>query len=190
MSKSEPESHKMQAPQQKNISIYWEDLPVGTVFEAGQITIDREESIEFARRYDPQPFHLDEEAAANTYFKRLSTSGWHTCSLVMRLLVDQFLCKSSSLGSPGLESLKWFKPVYPGDTLTVRQRAVEARLLKSRPGVGLIRWILEAFNQDNEKVLLMDSYMLMGTREAALKAAKQATASKETSDVQETEKTS
>jgi acyl dehydratase len=149
------------------IRYYWEDMPVGSSRELGPITVKREEVIAFARQFDPQPFHLDDAAAARTHFGRLSASGWHTCAMVMRLLVDHFLRYASSLGSPGLEGVKWPRPVYPGDTLTVRQRVVEARRLQSRPGVGLIRSHLEAFNQHGEQVLLIDSYAMFGCRDAA-----------------------
>jgi acyl dehydratase len=152
---------------QPSIRYYWEDLPVGNIRELGQVTVSREEVLAFARQFDPQPFHLDDAAAARTPFGRVSASGWHTCAMTMRLQVDNFLRYASSLGSPGLESVKWIKPVYPGDTLTVRQRVVGSRLLKSRPGVGLTRSHLEGFNQNNEQVLLIDVYSMFGCREAA-----------------------
>jgi acyl dehydratase len=153
------------------IRYYWEDLTVGSVYELGQVTVKREEVVAFARQFDPQPFHLDDAAAARTHFGRLSASGWHTCAMAMRLLVDHFLNRASGQGSPGLEGVKWIKPVYPGDTLTVRQRVVESRRLKSRPGVGLTRSHLEAFNQHGEQVLLIDLYGLFGCREAAANRA-------------------
>ena len=149
---------------QNTIRYYWEDLPVGAVRELGQVTVNREEVLAFARRFDPQPFHLDDAAAAHTHFGRLAASGWHTCAMVMRLLVDGLLCHASSAGSPGLEGVKWMKPVYPGDTLTARLRVVESRLLKTRPGQGLIRSHLEAFNQHGQQVLLIDSHALFNCR--------------------------
>ncbi len=149
---------------QKNIKYFWEDLPVGTTLEIGSTTVDREEVIAFASKYDPQPFHLDEDAAAKSMFGKLSASGWHTCSMAMGLMVRGFLHESSSLGSPGLESLKWLKPVYPGDTLTLRQRIVESRPMKSRPDVGLTRTLWEMFNQRGEQVLLMDGYGMFRRR--------------------------
>ncbi|MDR0478599.1 MAG: MaoC family dehydratase [Burkholderiaceae bacterium] len=152
------------------IRYYWEDMTVGTVRELGQVTVKREEVIEFARQFDPQPFHLDDAAAAETHFGRLAASGWHTCGMVMRVLVDNFLRYSSSLGSPGLEKVKWPKPVYPGDTLTVRQQVMEARPLNSRPNVGLVRSHLQAFNQHGQQVLLIDSYALFRRRETAGKS--------------------
>jgi acyl dehydratase len=149
---------------QKAIKYYWEDLPVGTTLEAGSLTVEREEVLEFARKYDPQPFHLDDEAAAQSIFGRVSASGWHTCSMAMALSVRNFLHETSSLGSPGLEQVKWLKPVYPGDTLTLRLRIVESRPLKSRPGAGLTRAVWEMFNQHGQQVLRMDVYNMFGRR--------------------------
>lgn len=151
---------------QNNIKYWWEDLPVGSTLEMGSITVDRDEVIEFASKYDPQPFHLDEAAAARSMFGRLSASGWHTCSMAMGLMVRNFLHESSSLGSPGLEQIKWLKPVYPGDTLTLRQRITESRPMNSRPDVGLTRTVWEMFNQHGEQVLMMDGYGMFRRRPA------------------------
>ena len=143
---------------------YWEDLPVGRVLALGSVTVEREEVLAFARQYDPQPFHLDDEAAARSMFGRLSASGWHTCAMAMGLMVRGFLHESSSLGSPGLEKIQWLRPVYPGDTLTLRQTITEARPMASRPEVGLIRSLWEMFNQDGEQVLRMDGWGMFGRR--------------------------
>jgi acyl dehydratase len=158
----------MSAHPQKNIKYFWEDLPAGTTVEMGSLTVDRDEVIAFASRYDPQPFHLDEEAAAKSMFGRLSASGWHTCAMAMGLMVRNFLHESSSLGSPGLEQIKWLKPVYPGDTLSLRQRIVESRPMKSRPDVGLTRTLWEMFNQQDEQVLLMDGWGMFRRRHPAV----------------------
>ena len=147
--------------------IYWEDLRVGTVRELGTTSATAEEIKEFAGRYDPQPFHLDEEAGRRSLFGGLCASGWHTCALVMRLTVDTLLRDSSSLGSPGLESLKWLKPVYPGDLLSLRHTITEARALRKRPETGLVRSRWELFNQKGEKVLEMDGYGFFGRRAPA-----------------------
>ena len=149
---------------QKHIKYFWEDLPVGTTLEIGSATVDHDEVIEFARKYDPQPFHLDDEAAAKSIFGKLSASGWHTCAMAMGLMVRGFLHESSSLGSPGLEKIKWLKPVFPGDTLTLRQKIVESRPMASRPDVGLTRTLWEMFNQHGEQVLLMDGYGMFRRR--------------------------
>lgn len=149
------------------IKHYWEDLEPGRTIELGSVTVEREEVLAFARRYDPQPFHLDDAAAAQSMFGRLAASGWHTCSLAMGLMVRNFLLDSSSLGSPGLEKLQWLKPVYPGDTLTLRQRVIESRPMKSRPDVGLVRTLWEMFNQHGEQVLMMDGYGMFRRRTPA-----------------------
>ncbi|MCL1961244.1 MAG: MaoC family dehydratase [Desulfovibrionaceae bacterium] len=149
---------------QSNIKYFWEDLPVGTTTEVGSVTVDRDEVIAFASKYDPQPFHLDDEAAAKSIFGKLSASGWHTCAMGMGLMARNFLNEAASLGSPGLNQVKWLKPVYPGDTLTLRQRIIESRPLKSRPDVGLVRTIWEMFNQHGEQVLLTDSHGMFRRR--------------------------
>ena len=122
---------------QQHIKYFWEDLPVGTTLDIGSTTVDRDEVIAFASKYDPQPFHLDEAAAAKSMFGKLSASGWHTCAMAMGLMVRGFLHESSSLGSPGLEKVSWLTPVYPGDTLTLKQTILESRPMKSRPDVAV-----------------------------------------------------
>ena len=149
---------------QKNIKYFWEDLPVGSTLDIGSITVDRDEVIEFAGKYDPQPFHLDEEAAAKSMFGKLSASGWHTCAMAMGVMVRGFLHESSSLGSPGLEQIKWLKPVFPGDTLRLTQTIIESRPMASRPDVGLTRTLWKMFNQHGEQVLLMDGYGMFRRR--------------------------
>lgn len=147
--------------------IYWEDFPVGSVREFGGVTVTKEATVAFAREFDPQPFHVDEEAARQSMFGRLVASGWHTCSLAMRMMCDAYLLESSSMGSPGLENLKWLKPVYPGDTLRVKLRVVDARPSASRPQVGLVRSAWEVLNQRDEVVLTMDGWNMFGRRSAA-----------------------
>jgi acyl dehydratase len=147
--------------------IYWEDLAAGTVRELGTTSVSAQEIKEFAGKYDPQPFHLDEEAGKRSLFGGLAASGWHTCALAMRLTVDNLLRDSSSLGSPGLESLKWLKPVYPADRLSLRHTILESRPLRSRPDTGLVRSRWEMFNQDGDKVLEMEGYGMFGRRHPA-----------------------
>ncbi len=135
---------------------YYEDLEVGTKASFGNYEVTREEVIEFASKYDPQPFHLDDEAAAKTYFGRLSASGWHTCAMTMRMMVEHFTGeKSASLGSPGIDELSWVKPVYPGDTLRVEAELIEKRQSKSKPHMGFTRTRQTTFNQHGEPVLKM-----------------------------------
>ncbi|MFV0681125.1 MaoC family dehydratase [Ottowia sp.] len=155
---------------QADIQYFWEDLTPGKTLELGQITVDRDEVIAFARQYDPQPFHLDDAAAAKSIFGKLSASGWHTCAMAMGIMVRNFLNRASSLGSPGLEQIKWLKPVFPGDTLHMRLRIIEARPMNSRPDVGLIRSHWEMFNQQGDQVLLIDGHAMFRRRTPATDA--------------------
>jgi acyl dehydratase len=143
---------------------YWEDFPPGSVREFGGMTVTREAALEFARRFDPQPFHLDDAAAGASLFGRLSASGWHTCAMAMRMMCDEYLLDAASMGSPGLESLKWLKPVYPGDTLRVRLTVLEARPMASRRGVGLVRSHWDVLNQHGIVVLAMEGWGMFGRR--------------------------
>jgi acyl dehydratase len=149
------------------ITLYWEDLQPGTVLELGTTSATAEEIKDFAGKYDPQPFHLDEEAGRNSLFGGLCASGWHTCALTMRLTVDNMLRHSSSLGSPGLESLKWLKPVYPGDLLTLRHTILESRAMRKRPDTGIVRSRWDLYNQHGDKVLEMEGYGMFRRRENA-----------------------
>lgn len=143
---------------------YWEDFPAGHVHEFGSKHVTREEVLAFAREFDPQPFHLDDAAAGASLFGRLSASGWHTCAMMMRMTVDDYLRDSSSLGSPGIENLRWLRPVYPGDTLSVRLEVLEARVMTSKPHVGLTRSRWEVLNQQREVVLRMEGWGMFGRR--------------------------
>jgi acyl dehydratase len=146
---------------------YWEDFAVGQVRDLGTITPTREEIIAFATQFDPQPFHLDDEAAKASVFGALSASGWHTCAMAMRLMVTNFLCETSSLGSPGLENIKWLKPVYPGDTLRLQSTMLETKPMSKRPDVGMTRNLWEMFNQHGDKVLHMDGWGMFRRRTPA-----------------------
>lgn len=143
----------------------YEDFTPGRVLESGTLQVRREDILRFAAEFDPQPFHLDEAAAARSLFGGLSASGWHTCAMVMRLNCEAWLLDSTSLGSPGLDKLSWTQPVRPGDTLRVRQTVLEARVMKSRPHVGLVRSRWEALNQHDEVVLVMEGYGMFGRRD-------------------------
>lgn len=150
------------------IKYYWEDFEVGQVRQMGTVTPTREETMAFARQFDPQPFHLDDEAAKASVFGGLSASGWHTCSMAMRLMVTNFLQETSSLGSPGLESLKWPRPVFPGDTLRLQQTILETKPMGKRPDVGMVRTLWEMFNQNGDKVLHMDGWGMFRRRTPAV----------------------
>ncbi len=144
--------------------LYWEDFPVGCVIDCGTHRMQRDEIVAFAAEFDPQPFHLDERAGEASLFGGLSASGWHTCSLCMRMMCDAYLLRSSSLGSPGMDELRWLKPVRPGDTLSLRMTITESRVMRSRPGVGLVRCLWELRNQHADDVLRMTGWAMMGMR--------------------------
>ena len=147
--------------------IYWEDLVPGSVRQLGTVTPTREEILEFAQKFDPQPFHLSEEGGKASLFGGLCASGWHTCSMAMGLMVRNFLLNSSSLGSPGLENIKWLKPVHPGDTLRLEHEILESRPLKSKPDVGLTRTVWRMYNQDGDQVLHMEGASMFRRRHPA-----------------------
>ena len=151
-------------PSPRSIRWYWEDFPVGNMREFGAMPVTREAVIAFATQFDPQPFHLDDAAAEAGLFGRLSASGWHTCAMAMRMMCDAYLLDSSSLGSPGIDSLRWTRPVHPGDTLSVRLTTLEARPMASRPKVGLVLSKWELLNQDRELVLTMQGWGMFGRR--------------------------
>lgn len=146
---------------------HWEDFPVGSVRQFGALPVTREEVLAFARQFDPQPFHLDDAAAEASLFGKLSASGWHTCAMAMRMMCDGYLLNAESLGSPGIDKLKWHKPVYPGDTLSVRFTVLEARGMNSRPDVGLIRSLSEVLNQRGEIVQSMEGWGMFRRRHPA-----------------------
>lgn len=144
---------------------YFEDIAVGAHQSFGGYQVTREEVMEFARKYDPQPFHLDDEAAAATHFGRLSASGWHTCAMVMSMLVENLKKHQQvGLGSPGVDELRWLKPVYPGDTLRCETEVIEKRQSQSRPEMGIFKSKLTVFNQDDVAVMSMVSNGLIRTR--------------------------
>ncbi len=124
----------------------------------------REAVVAFAAEFDPQPFHLDDAAAEASLFGRLCASGWHTCAMTMRMICDDHLLDAASLGSPGIDSLRWTRPVYPGDTLSVRLEVLEARPMTSRPDVGLVRQRWEVLNQAREVVLTMEGWGMFRRR--------------------------
>ncbi len=145
--------------------LYFEDLEIGKKQSFGRYEVTREEVIDFASKYDPQPFHLDDEAAAQTYFGKISASGWHTGSMVMRMLVENMKDnKQAGLGSPGIDELRWLKPVYPGDTLRVETEIVDKTPSRSRPEMGSFRSLLTVFNQNDEAVMTMKSIGLIRKR--------------------------
>jgi len=150
----------------RTLRYYWEDFPAGSVRDFGRKTLTREETLAFARDFDPQPFHLDDAAAEASLFGKLSASGWHTCAVAMRMMCDDYLLESASLGSPGVDNLRWLRPVFPGDTLRMRLTVLAARPMSSRPGVGLVQSRWEMFNQHDQPVLTMQGWGMFRMRDA------------------------
>lgn len=148
-------------------SRYFEDYVVGDVHEFGSTTVTESELIEFARRYDPQPFHIDAAAARESYFGGLITSGWHTCALMMRMMVDHYVSEVASLGSPGVDEIRWLTPVRPGDTLRVRVTIAETRASRSKPDRGVVRSAVEVLNQEQVTVMTMTTLGMFMRRAAA-----------------------
>ena len=144
--------------------IYWEDVAVGQMVELGQKRVEADEIIAFAREFDPQPFHTDAEAAKSTLVGELTASGWHSCCMMMRLMFDGFLSKSSSLGSGGLDEVNWLGPVRPGDVISGRYTVLESRASKSRPNLGICKCLCEVWNQHGELVMTCRFTQFMGRR--------------------------
>jgi acyl dehydratase len=144
--------------------IWWEDFKVGERAEMGRHTFSEDEIVAFARQFDPQPFHLDPQAARATPFGGLIASGWHTCAVGMRLMVEQYIGRTASLGSPGIEGIRWLQPVRPGDTLTYSRTVIASRASTSRAGVGLVKHRWEAVNQAGETVLTMEGWGMFGRK--------------------------
>ncbi len=134
---------------------YFEDFRPGQVLDVGTVKVDESEMLEYARRYDPQAFHVDPAAAKQTIYGGLIASGWFTCSLMMRLFYEQYLPRAASLGSPGIDELRWLRPVRAGDELHVRVTVEDARRSRSKPDRGIVHSFVEVFNQNGEKVMTM-----------------------------------
>jgi acyl dehydratase len=145
---------------------YFEDYHVGMVDEFGDIAVTAQEIVEFARRYDPQSMHVDPVAAAQGPFGGLIASGWHTAAMVMRLFVEHYLSKVATLPSPGVDELRWVRPVRPGDTLRVRVTVTETKRSRSKPDRGLVRGLVEVLNQNGELVMSNKPMNLMRCRSA------------------------
>lgn len=131
----------------------FEDFRPGQVIEHPGLTVSREEILEFAREFDPQPFHLDEDAARASVLGGLCASGWHTCALLMRMIFEAYVEGSTSMGAPGLDELRWLRPVRPGDRLSMKATCLETRPSQSRPGMGLVRFTWDLYRQGGERVL-------------------------------------
>lgn len=146
--------------------LYWEDFTPGRVSEHGPRLVTREEIIAFATEFDPQPMHLDEEAARRSMLGGLAASGWHSCCILMRLLADGILLNSSSMGSPGIDAVRWLAPVCPGDQLTLRAEVIDTRASRSRPDMGLVHFMFRLLNQSGTAVMTLENNIMFGRRSA------------------------
>ena len=151
-------------PSTKTARFFWEDFPAGKVRDFGDTTVSRDAVLAFARQFDPQPFHVDDAVAEGSLFGGLCASGWHTCAMAMRMMCDAYLLDAASLGSPGMDNIRWLKPVFPGDTLRMRMEVLEARPMASKPQVGLTRSRWEVRNQHDEPVLTMEGWGMFRRR--------------------------
>jgi acyl dehydratase len=148
---------------------YFEDFSVGHVAELGPRLVTREEIVTFAGQFDPQPMHMDEEAAKHSMLGGLAASGWHTCSIMMRMIVDGFLIGVASMGAPGIDEVKWLKPVRPGDRLTVRGTVKSVRASQSRPDRGFVSLFWEVTNDRGELVMTLQCPQMIARRDAAVR---------------------
>jgi Acyl dehydratase len=151
--------------------LYFEDFEPGREFPLGPKTIDAAEIIEFATEFDPQPMHLSEEAGRRTILGGLSASGWHTSSMMMRMLIDAYLLSSVSEGAPGIDFMEWKKPVLAGDTLAGRSTVIATRILRSRPNIGIASFRHELQNQRGETVLVSENSIMFRRRPTEGEAA-------------------
>lgn len=149
---------------------YFEDYASGMVTNYGPIEVDAAEIVDFARRYDPQEFHVDPVRAAEGPFCGLVASGWHTASMMMRVLVDRYLSRVASLGSPGVDELRWLAPVRPGDRLWVHITVIEARRSRSKPDRGMLRLLIEVCSERGDILMTVKTMTLMLCRNAAVQA--------------------
>lgn len=147
--------------------LYLDDMQVGATRSFGRYEVTREEVLDFARKYDPQPFHLSDEAAAETHFGRLAASGWHTCAMTMSMFVAEMAVHpQASLGAAGVDELRWLKPVHPGDMLRCESEILEVNPSRSRPDMGSMRTQTTTYNQHGEPVLRFVALALMRRRPA------------------------
>lgn len=147
------------------VKYFFEDFNVGETVEIGRHAVSEAAILEFGRQYDPQPFHTDPDRARTSIYGGLIASGWQTCSIVMRVMCDAYLSEAASMGSPGMEEIRWLKPVRPGDVLVVMRTIEEARpTSKADRGLVLSRW--DVYNQRDEHVMMMRGYGLFGRRPA------------------------
>jgi acyl dehydratase len=152
--------------------LYFEDFVAGSVSEYGALPVSQDDILAFARRFDAQDFHIDPEAAKASFVGSLIASGWHSCALLMRLAAEAFFLDSTSMGSPGVEEVKWLRPVKPGDTLKLRWTIAETKESRSRPQMGLVKFRFELLNQRGEPVVEQVNWVMFGRRGSGFEAAR------------------
>jgi len=147
--------------------LHWEDFQPGAVAIYGPRLVTREEIVAFAAEFDPQPMHLDEAAASATLLGGLGASGWHSCCLLMRMIADGFILDSSSMGGPGIDEVRWLKPLRPGTRIRVRSTVIEKRESKSRPEMGLVKFMFEVLDDAEATLTTLSTTLMFGRREPA-----------------------
>jgi acyl dehydratase len=147
--------------------LYFEDFKPGNVIEHGPRLVTREEIVAFAAEFDPQPMHLDEDAARASMLGGLAASGWHTCCLMMRMAADSFVLNSSSMGAPGVDEVKWLKPLRPGSHITLRTTVLDTRTSNSRPEMGFVKVRMEVLDDERAILMVLTTSMIMGRRAVA-----------------------
>ena len=151
--------------------LHWEDFTPGRVFEHGPRRLPRDEMVAFAAEFDPQPMHLDEEAARLSMLGGLAASGWYACCILMRMCVDAFVGNSNSMGAPGVEEVRWLLPIRPDDELTLRASALETRASKSRPDMGFVRFEFGLFDAQRRRAMTLTTSLMLERREKAVPEA-------------------
>jgi acyl dehydratase len=144
--------------------LYWEDFQPGAVAIYGPRLVTREEIVSFAAEFDPQPMHLDEAAASATMLGGLGASGWHTCCLLMRIIADGFILDSSSMGGPGVDEVRWLKPLRPGTSIRVRATVLDTRASGSRPEMGLVKFLFEVIDEADVTLTTLSTTLMFGRR--------------------------
>lgn len=145
--------------------LYWEDFNPGQTAEYGPLVVTRDDIMAFAREFDPQPMHVDEEAARASMLGGLAASGWHTCALMMRLITDGFLLRAHFMGGPGCDEVKWLAPVRPDDALSVRSQVLEVRESRTRADAGFVKFLFEVVNASGTCVMTAVVHLMFGRRE-------------------------
>ena len=151
--------------------LYWEDFRPGQVTDCGSRLITREEIVAFAAEYDPQPMHLDEQAARDSLLGGLVASGWHGCCILMRMLTDNFLVDASFMGAPGVEEVRWLAPLRPGEQVKARATVLETRASRSRSGMGFVKFRFELVDASEKPVMTLIVSPMFGRRSAAVAPA-------------------